>query len=286
MATFGLNSDAPVGTIAVTDSLPSSIASFPRAVTENLDPLHLNNTAVSLLQANRYDEALCVLEQALAAQSRTEKETHDQWMSRESCPLASAYWDAFLGALSAALFHDTGLPFVVSDASDPVVGVQDGDDLDSSPSNHFSLFNRPFLIDVNIAATKSTMARIRLVPAVLLFNMGLTFCRKALESVSSRDAYRRANGFFQLSLRILEENLIFGLYSADCSLLLLALYNNLGFISSHFFEDKDSMVCAGRLLATFVCADTPQLLSKDEYVFYYMNLLFLLNRSPIVAPAA
>jgi hypothetical protein len=76
------------------------------------------------------------------------------------------------------------------------------------------------------------------------------------------------------------------LHSSESNLLQLALYNNIGFISSHFFEENDSTVCAGRLLATFVGADTPRLLSKDEYVFYYMNLLFLLYRSPIVAPAA
>jgi hypothetical protein len=286
MSTFGLHSDLSPRS---TTELLSTYDSFPHVVPEDVDPLQLNNAAVSLLQANRHDEALCVLEQALAAQSRSEKEIHDRWMSLESCPLVSAYWDmmqGLLGPLTTSLFRDTGRPFVVSDASGPVVGVQSGADLNSSPSNHFSLFNRAFLIDVNRVASKTTMSRVRLIPAVLLFNMGLVFCRKALESVNSKDAFRRANGFYQLSLRILEENLIFGFYSADCSLLLLALYNNIGFISSHFFEDKDSMVCAGRLLATFVCTDTPQLLSKEEYVFYYMNLLFLLNRSPIVAPAA
>jgi tetratricopeptide (TPR) repeat protein len=256
----------------------------------HLDPLELNNAAISQLQGNRYEEALRLLEQALVSQAQHEQIAHERWVSSAALSSFSLQGQFLLESLSTTFIYDATFPCITSAPADAsaasVVGVQNEQDLVSSPSNHFALYNRAFLFDANRVAALGPVHRVRIVPAVLLYNMGLVFHRKALATVSDRDAYRRATIVYHLALSILEENLCYGLYSSDCSLLQLALYNNMGFISSHFFEDRDSTVCACRLLSTFAAIDSSRLLSKDEYVFYYMNLLFLMNRAPIVAPAA
>jgi hypothetical protein len=257
----------------------------------HLDALELNNAAVSQIQANLYDEALRLLEQALVTQAQHEQFAHDGWVSRAGLTTSLTLQGQFLlESLSTTFIYDATFPCITSAPADAsaasVVGVQNEQDLLSSPSNHFALYNRAFQFDANRVAALGPVHRVRIVPAVLLYNMGLVFHRKALATVSDRDSYRRATIVYHLALSILEENLCYGLYSSDCSLLQLALYNNMGFISSHFFEDSDSTVCACRLLSTFAAIDSSRLLSKDEYVFYYMNLLFLMNRAPIVAPAA
>jgi tetratricopeptide (TPR) repeat protein len=258
---------------------------FVTTVVSSADPLDLNNLAVSVLQSRRYDEALHLLDAAWSVETLME-EAHQ---NIANCALfAAAPSLQFAMNSLASKVYENRQPAICSapaDISSTSVSVLDDLDLTASPSNYFSMYNRAFILKKEKVQALSLAERSHLVPAILLYNMGLVFIKMGLQAVDGSH-YVRAFNLYRLALGIVEKNLNSSLHMSDFSLLQLALYNNIGFINSHFFEDKEAMVCAGRMLATFASMDCSQLLSKEEYVFYYMNLLFLLNRNPIFAPAA
>jgi len=268
------------------------------------NPLELNNVAVSFSQSRRNEEALALLQEALDGQNSSygTKATHQLERAEPCAPsTALACSSPPFPSLSQSLRSLLGLSTSTTDAPltiDPkrtnIYGVsfhgrlsstQASDDLSASPSNCFSLYNQLFAFKELKVESLGFAHRTFLPPAVMLYNMGVTYHRRALKNGHSEN-YARALSLYGLSIQIIEESIIYGLCVPDYSLLQLALYNNIGFIHSHFFNDDLAIVCAGRLLGTFVSMDCSRLLSKDEYVFYYMNLLFFLNRTPKIAPAA
>lgn len=299
----------PAAAAAADPYSPLLTASFLDAA----NPLELNNVGVSFSQTLTEDEEtpLAFFQRALNDQvsyhqgaapnaapssncpcctSATQKQQQQASCAAPSSPATATPLLSLVG-LSAAL--GIGVPFRSSpniysapyDGGTSVISAQADEDLSASPSNYFSVYNQLFAFKDLKAESLSWTHRTFLTPAVILYNMGLTYHRLALKDIRT-ERYEQALYFYSLSIRIVEECINCGLYVSDFSLLQLALYNNMGFTNSHFFNENEAMACAGRLLATFASMDCSRLLSKDEYVFYYMNLLFLLNRNPKFAPAA
>lgn len=262
--------------------------SFVTTVVCGVDAMELNNVAVAMIRARKYEEALSLLDDAWTAQTVMER-AHQSLAS--SCALYSLSAPSIeLAIMSlASKVYDDRQPSIYSTPADDrdtaTVNVAGESDLHASPSNYFSMYNGAFAFSCDRARALTTVQKLRLVPAIILYNMGLVLHKQALQSVKC-DNFGRAFGLYRMSLGIVEDCIRCSLFSSEYSLLQLAIYNNLGFINSHFFEEEEAMVCAGRMLATFASMDCSRLLSKEEYVFYYMNLLFLLHRNPIFAPAA
>ena len=73
----------------------------------------------------------------------------------------------------------------------------------------------------------------------------------------------------------------------ELDILRLALTNNMGHIHSHLSGSLgESLRCLERLLAVFFRSECKALMTKDEYVFFYINILLFVSRWPILAGAA
>ena len=103
--------------------------------------------------------------------------------------------------------------------------------------------------------------------------------------ISVRTAYRDL-AELDASKILLETNAKSGYYLSELDILLLALANNMGHCQSHFNSIDESRICLERMLAIFFLSDSTVLLTKDEYVFFYINIHLGISRAPIFAAAA
>lgn len=254
------------------------------------DPMQLNNLTVSYIQAKMYREALGILQRAWELLGNANHV--GAFQPDFSCLglLASSLClDAKTLALSGfeRLTVDDCMPKIYSTPADgpqTAVAVPTEDDLLSSPSNNYAIYNRVFLF-MEDRGPLSAIRRSKLLPCVLLYNMGIIQTRIAILEGKTVE-YVKAYEFMKGALFIIEANLHLLPLVQDLSLLQLALYNNMGFVNSHFMNETEAKIFAGCMLSTFASMDCARLLSREEYVFFYMNLLFLLNRFPSLAPAA
>ena len=154
-----------------------------------------------------------------------------------------------------------------------------------SPSNAFSMFDRVFVFHDRQKHLRGEKYALPQVPAVIMYNIGLVHHRKAIIE-GCQISFERAKELYLMSLRLLEENVTWGVYSSQFNLLLLALFNNLGHIHSHFYNIPETARCREQMLITFLWTDCTRLLTKEEYIFFYMNLLLTAEAWPSLAPAA
>jgi hypothetical protein len=143
--------------------------------------------------------------------------------------------------------------------------------------------------------------------AVLLYNAGLTLHQLAEQqhtygsggsspSSNSRRAPRSldsclAHETYRMALYLLEENALRGVHVAPYfNLLLLALFNNLGNLNGQrFFDIQRVLLCQEKLLCVFLQTEfdvSSSQQQRDDYVFFYMQLLLSFTRTPLLAPAA
>ena len=160
-------------------------------------------------------------------------------------------------------------------------------DLRNCPDNFFSLYNRPFIIndqwrEMDLLVWAQSLPHI---PAVLYFNAGLCHHRMAVQQNSTVN-YKLALQMYHTTAMLLENNAANGCYLTELDILLLASTNNAGHIFSHFVRVDDSFGCLKRMLAVFFLSECKSLMTKDEYVFFYINILLFVNRWPILAGAA
>jgi tetratricopeptide (TPR) repeat protein len=277
---------APAGTTLLMPSDPY-VAAFEKSDAASRD----NNYAVAMIQSGNDDKALRILLNALddlkdwqSTSFEAELLSHSQ-VFHEGPKLSDR---TVMALLPAAIleYRQLTISSTAADLNKSFVSIPDDRDLIYSPSNSFSVYNRAFVFVEERTSVLGWSRRMRLLPAVILFNLALIYHRKAVQTALGSNDYDLAQQYYTTALHVVNENLKFDLYTPDYSLLMLAIYNNMGFICSHFFREHETMMIAGRMLATFASMDCSRLLVKDEYVFYYMNLLFLLNRHTIFAPAA
>lgn len=160
-------------------------------------------------------------------------------------------------------------------------------DLQTSPGNMFSVYDRPFVVndqwrDADLLVWAQSLPH---VPAVLHFNAGLCCHRRACRTALTAD-YRRALAFYVTAGRLLEANARAGGYLTEVDILLLAVANNVGHIYSHLSCWDGAQSCLDRMLAVFVLSECKALMTMDEYVFFHINILLFTSRWPILAGAA
>jgi len=185
------------------------------------------------------------------------------------------------------------------------VSMADESDLHTSPGNLYSVYNRPFIVndhwrDMDVFVWAQSLPH---VPAVLYYNAGLCCHRLACGSGSGASPtniagnnpnaaqqstlyYQQALEFYNTAGRLLEGNARAGVYLTELDILLLAVTNNVGHIYSHFSSLDEARRCLERMLAVFILSDCKALMTKDEYVFFHINILLFVNRWPILAGAA
>jgi tetratricopeptide (TPR) repeat protein len=156
-----------------------------------------------------------------------------------------------------------------------------------SPSNCFKIFNKLFIFhdsqnEVNLINPYQLLPH---VPAVVVYNMAMLYHREAITE-GSHEKFEQAREKYLLALRLLEENVVWGIYSCQFNMLLLAIYNNLGHIYSHYWFIPGIVRCRDQMLVTFLQTDCVRLMTKDEYIFFYMNLLVTAHTCPKFATAA
>lgn len=245
----------------------------------NMIVASLNNSALQLMSQGKNEEAISLLGNALSAPGAGSLLSSSSGLCQETIPLS-------MGSVTA-------------DDGDPVIRTRNTDDPFSaspdlqlpekiiesaSPSNFFTIYNRVVEI-VDICSPKWDKYSFH-IPAILLYNSGLAWHRIAfLENCDAK--YERALENYNAAHSQLIYHASLGIYHPEvCDLLLLALCNNMGHIHSHFIHLKETRLCVEALFTVFFMIGNKRVLSKEEYVFFYLNILLTVNRTPVLAPAA
>jgi len=250
----------------------------------------LNNAAVKLIRGARDDEALSMLSEAFFLAENYLRSTKSDFAASQNRDLfqtmsLDSLETLCLGLISAPkpLFESV----IADEESSATKDVLLNAEVSTSPSNCFTIFNRAFVLG-DYSTGQYTLSQFRYlshVSAVLLFNIAFVHHRIGVKEGSSK-AFAKAHEIYSMSLFLLEETALMGMYSSQFNLLLLALFNQLGHIESHFFNTVQTVRYREQMLAIFIVTDCTRLLSKEDYIFFYMSLLFSINRWPALAPAA
>jgi hypothetical protein len=122
--------------------------------------------------------------------------------------------------------------------------------------------------------------------AFILYNMGLALHIKGMEHKKHAQSLHLAVKFYKLSLGVLENACDNGRPN-EVVLLLLAIFNNMGHIRSHFADIKEALHCV-QWLRSLVTAKSPLLLPhlRDEHSFFTLSVLIPPGSEFALAPAA
>ncbi|KAL7561862.1 hypothetical protein ACA910_009696 [Epithemia clementina (nom. ined.)] len=148
----------------------------------------------------------------------------------------------------------------------------------------FTLYERPLVFGNAFntgSSSESLKAAYNHIAPVLLYNLGLLVHQRA---VTSADCYL-AHELYRLSLFLMEENTIQGIYDQGFDILLLALFNNLGELNGSFYQHEQYALCREKLLVVFLNADLAKI-RGDDYAFFYEQLVFSVDGHNAAAPAA
>ena len=167
------------------------------------------------------------------------------------------------------------------------VSMADEMDLHSSPGNLFSVYNRPFVVNqqwrgLDVFVWSQSLPHIS---TVLHFNIGLVYHRLACRSGASHHYYQALEWYENAAL-LLEGNALAGVYLTELDILLLAIMNNMGHVHSHFNNLEQAQHIMKRMLTVFFLSESKSLMTKDEYVFFYTNIVLSVQRFPLLPGAA
>jgi hypothetical protein len=155
-------------------------------------------------------------------------------------------------------------------------------------SNFFTVFDRAFTVFEDWTRNMNVLTWLALIPCILpaiFYNIGLIYHRTAVR-YDKTGGLLQALDFYSTSLFLLGRHANAGLLKSQCNVLLLALYNNIGHIHSHFFNEAQTLFCRDQLISVFLETDYTRFLTKEEFIFFDMNIIFAMRRWPILAPAA
>jgi hypothetical protein len=262
----------------------------------------LNNNGVALLRDGDHQRALVEFSRALsclgidltvaqsdAAQNHTMEE-HQEWPSLN---VFSAWWEKIIkGSGTARHVGDVNANIVFRSVAvvDAVETEETAGSCDPSAScnDFFTIYDRAFSVFEDGTRDVDVLAWLVLVPCILpaiFYNVGLIYHRTAIRHAKTQ-GLSEALAFYTASLFLLGRSASDGLLKFECNVLLLAIYNNLGQIHSHFFNEAQTLFCRDQLISVFMSTDYTSCLTKEEFIFFYMNILFSVRRWPILAPAA
>ena len=136
----------------------------------------------------------------------------------------------------------------------------------------FEIFNSAFvfLSERGYEGSDTTEGDERIIPAVLLYNLGLCHHRVALREGDS-DGLRAASRFYSHALTLLE-TVAHELTDSEM-ILLAALANNMAQISSAFFDTKSTRAFQQMLEDILEATDVECLEEEDSDLVFSMNLL-------------
>ena len=266
------------------------------------DILALNNTGVALLRNGDHQQALgkltsalrCLLGTVLASDAAHiyTIEGNRAWLN----PHFFSRWREVSNCTGAAMNTERAhtkpvlRSVTVVDAA-PIEETAASCDPTASYNDYFTLYDRAFSVfeDWTMNMSLITWLRVALIPCILpaiFYNIGLIYHRTAIR-YDSTGGLLQALDFYSASLFLLgRHHACAGLLKSQCNVLLLALYNNIGQIHSHFYNEAQTLFCRDHLISVFLQTDFTRFLTKEEFIFFDMNILFAVRRWPILAPAA
>jgi hypothetical protein len=262
------------------------------------DIVALNNSGVNLLEHGDHQQALVKLTSALSclgivlASDATRDytiESNREWLSPDlfsNCREVSNSTGAAMNAVGTnvkLVFRSVGVVDAVQSeetaaSCDPTASCND----------FFTVYDRAFLVFEGGTRNMDVLTWLALIPFILpaiFYNIGLIYHRRAIRS-GKTVGLSQALDLYSASLFLLGRHASAGLLKHQCNVLLLALYNNVGQIHSHFFNEAQTLFCIDQLISVFLETDYTLFLTKEEFIFFDMNILFAVRRWPILAPAA
>jgi hypothetical protein len=218
----------------------------------------MNTKAIALAQHNHLDDAIKSFRRALACFYKL-LETRKDCTAEKMCQ-RTELMDTFE---SMQVTDVESVSIVESVSADHPHSSAETDYLSTSPDNSFPFYNRYFVLtssSVNEKVHDSVMT------AILLYNMALTYHKKALRSSTTKELYR-ALKLYRMSFDVLQDSNISCDMGVD--LLLLALINNMGFIHSEFY-DWDEMMNSHEVLHSLFMAtcDISSSLEAEDCIFF------------------
>jgi tetratricopeptide (TPR) repeat protein len=158
----------------------------------------------------------------------------------------------------------------------------------SYQDNHaFSLFDRALVVDYAELEAVSSVAAQTCMSAVVLFNMGLAF---HIQGVHVHGLCRQTTSFKKaMKLYTVANDILEGCADSGGELyclLHLSLFNNMGYIYSHFCETSDAQRCFKLLQAVLqVMEYSGEDIPGDEFVPFHTNVLVLIVQDALRPPA-
>jgi hypothetical protein len=258
------------------------------------DIVALNNTGVALLRNGDHQQALGKLTSALSCLGivLARDEAHNYMIEGNwgLIPNFFSSWREVSYGKGAAVGANTKQVFrsvAVVDAAQSEETVASCDPT-ASCNDFFTVYDRAFSVFEGGTRNMDVHTWLALIPCILpaiFYNIGLIYHRTAVR-YGNTGGLAQALDLYSASLFLLGKNASAGLLKYQCNVLLLALYNNIGQIHSHFFNEAQTLFCRDRLISVFLATDYTRFLTKEEFIFFDMNILFAVRRWPIIAPAA
>jgi hypothetical protein len=261
------------------------------------DIVALNNTGVALLRNGDHQQALDKLTSALSCLGivLTRDAAHIYTIEGNRTWLNTNFFSSWrvasnvTGAAMNAVRANAKLVFRSVAVVNPALIEETTASCDPTVScNFFTVFDRAFAVFEDWTRNMNVLTWLSLIPCILpaiFYNIGLIYHRTAVR-YDKTGGLLQALDFYSTSLFLLRRHTNAGLLKSHCNVLLLALYNNIGHIHSHFFNEAQTLLCRDKLISVFLETDYTRFLTKEEFIFFDMNIIFAVRRWPILAPAA
>jgi hypothetical protein len=152
-------------------------------------------------------------------------------------------------------------------------------DMETSPDNMFALFNRAIILSSVSTPNARSSAYEATVASVFMYNIGLVYHRDGIERGCSA-LLRKALNAYERARKSLHKSQAGSIFD----LILFALLNNMGHIHSHFFDKQEADACRRCLYQNY--SKCSRILSKEDFAFFFMNILVMKADLLQFAPAA
>jgi len=155
-----------------------------------------------------------------------------------------------------------------------------------------NIYNRAFVLTLPDAQDEddekdplSVRQNEHTVPAILLYNMGLSHHIQAMNSCISSQLLRKAMQLYTMSFTLLEQ--ASDILNDMDIMVLLALSNNMGVISASQFFDRPGAETSRQMLDRILSsADCLEVLEEEDIEFFSLNLMFLTEHQQHALAAA
>ena len=220
--------------------------------------LEMNSTAVSFLAQGKHEVSHCTLQKALEGFRNVLNESDDS-------PAMNVHDDAEMD--STTLY---------------TVAIHDAQHKSLEERSMVTVYNRAFVLQSE--EKPSFTENEHTVPAVLLYNMGLSHHMQAMQSGNST-VLRKALQLYTMSFTLLEQ--ASDMLNDMDIMVLLALSNNMGVITGSQFYDRAGAETSRQMMERVLgSADCLEVLEDEDIEFFSLNLMFLTEHQQHALAAA